>query len=105
MLKPLFSYNGSGVDLDPTPEKLDAIPQARRAEYLLQHKVEYAPLVKTPDGYAKAEVRMLLLRNARRARLETVATLVRMSKGRMTGTRFNRDQKWVGSTPAYHQSL
>ncbi|MBO9309445.1 MAG: hypothetical protein J7551_06645 [Chloroflexi bacterium] len=105
VLKPLFSYSGSGVDLDPTPEKLDAIPQARRAEYLLQRKVEYAPLVKTPDGYAKAEVRMLLLWNARHARLETVATLVRMSKGRMMGTRFNRDQTWVGPTLAYHQSL
>jgi hypothetical protein len=104
VLKPLFSYSGSGVDLDPTPEKLDAIPEARRAEYLLQRKVDYAPLVKTPDGYAKAEVRMLLLWSARQARLETVATLVRMSKGRMMGTRFNRDQTWVGSTLAYHQS-
>lgn len=103
VLKPLFSYSGSGVDLDPTPEKLNAIPAERRAHYLLQRKVEYAPLVKTPDGYAKAEVRMLLLWNARQARLETVATLVRMSKGRMMGTRFNKDQTWVGSTLAYHQ--
>lgn len=103
VLKPLFSYSGSGVDLDPTPEKLDAIPPERRADYLLQRKVEYAPLVKTPDGYAKAEVRMLLLWNAHRARLETVATLVRMSKGRMMGTRFNRDKTWVGSTLAYHR--
>lgn len=103
VLKPLFSYSGSGVDLDPTPEKLDAIPAERRAHYLLQRKVDYAPLVKTPDGYAKAEVRMLLLWHARRARLETVATLVRMSKGRMMGTRFNKDRTWVGSTLAYHQ--
>lgn len=98
VLKPLFSYSGSGVDLDPTPEKLAAIPAERRAEYLLQRKVAYAPLVRTPDGYAKAEVRLLLLWNAQRARLETVATLVRLSKGRMMGTRFNANQTWVGST-------
>ncbi len=103
VLKPLFSYSGSGVDLDPTPEKLAAIPPERRRAYLLQRKVDYAPLVKTPDGYAKAEVRILLLRNARRARLDAAATLVRMSKGRMMGTRFNKDQTWVGSTLAYHQ--
>ncbi len=103
VLKPLFSYSGSGVDLDPTPEKLAAIPAERRAEYLLQRKVAYAPLVRTPDGYAKAEVRLLLLWHAQRARLETVATLVRLSKGRMMGTRFNKDQTWVGSTLAYHQ--
>ncbi|MFQ3536343.1 MAG: hypothetical protein SNJ58_10745 [Aggregatilineales bacterium] len=103
VLKPLFSYSGSGVDLDPTPEKLAAIPPERRKAYLLQRKVDYAPLVKTPDGYAKAEVRILLLRNARRARLDAVATLVRMSKGRMMGTRFNKDRTWVGSTLAYHQ--
>ncbi|PJF35285.1 MAG: hypothetical protein CUN49_11320 [Candidatus Thermofonsia Clade 1 bacterium] len=105
VLKPLFSYSGSGVDLDPTPEKLDAIAPERRAAYLLQRKVDYAPLVKTPDGYAKAEVRMLLLWNAAQARLETVGTLVRMSKGRMMGTRFNKDRTWVGSTLAYHQRL
>jgi hypothetical protein len=84
-------------------KKLDAIPAERRTHYLLQRKVDYAPLVKTPDGYAKAEVRMLLLWHACRARLETVATLVRMSKGRMMGTRFNKDRTWVGSTLAYHQ--
>lgn len=105
VLKPLFSYSGSGIDLDPTPEKLDAIPAERRAAYLVQRKVAYAPLVETPDDFAKAEVRMLLLWSPQRAKPEIVGTLVRMSKGRMMGTRFNKDRTWVGSTLAYHQPV
>lgn len=101
ILKPLYSYSGMGVELDVTPARLDAIPPKQRGEYLLQRKIRYAPLVETPDEKAKVEVRVMLIRPDQAHPPEPVATLVRMSKGPMMGTRFNKDRTWVGSTLAY----
>ena len=48
VLKPLFSFAGLGVDVEVTKEKLEAIEN--RSNYILQQKVDYAPLIDTPDG-------------------------------------------------------
>ncbi len=101
VLKPLYSYSGMGVELNVTPARLDAIPPTKRGEYLLQRKIRYASLVETPDEKAKVEVRIMLIRPDQARPAEPVATLVRMSKGHMMGTRFNKDRTWVGSTLAY----
>lgn len=90
VLKPLFQFSGAGIELDVTPELLDSIID--RQDYILQHKVEYAPLVETPDGYSRAEMRMLFIWE--NSGLQPVCNLVRMSKGRMMGVRFNRDKTW-----------
>lgn len=97
VLKPLFLYSGAGIELDVTPALLDSL--ANWDNYILQRKVEYAPLVLTPDGYARAEVRMLFVWNGNKP--EPIGNLVRMSKGRMMGVRFNLGKTWVGSTIAY----
>jgi hypothetical protein len=98
VLKPIFSFAGHGVEIGLTRERLDAIPDPEN--FILQRKVEYAPIVETPDGYSKAEIRMMFLRRA--GRLELVNNLVRMSKGEMMGVSFNRDKTWVGSSLAFH---
>ncbi|GEM_PF-3652571 len=51
-----------------------------RFHHLLQKKVEYAPLIETPDGYAKAEVRMMFIWKEKPI---LVKNLVRLSKGKM----------------------
>jgi len=56
-------------------------------------------LVATPDGYARAEVRMLFVWDGDAP--EAIGNLVRLSKGRMMGVRFNVGKTWVGSTIAY----
>ena len=48
VLKPLYSFSGSGVNVDPTPADLAAIPEAERAHTLLMRKVDYAPVVESP---------------------------------------------------------
>lgn len=98
VLKPLYLFSGSGVQLDVTPAMLDALPDRRN--YILQRKVQYAPAVLTPDGYSSAEIRMLYLWEDQPV---PVSTLVRMSKGRMMGVKFNKDKTWVGSSIAYLQ--
>ena len=97
VLKPLYSFAGSGVKVDLTRADLDAISD--RHSYILQKKVTYAPLVQTPDGYAMAEVRMMYVWETRPL---LVNNLVRMSKGKMMGVAFNKDKTWVGSSIAYH---
>ncbi len=98
VLKPLFSFAGLGVELGPSPERLCAIENPE--DWLLQRKIEYAPVVETLDVPAKAEVRMMFAWKEGRPRL--INNLVRMSKGKMMGVDFNKNKTWVGGTLGYH---
>ncbi|AUX33582.1 MULTISPECIES: hypothetical protein [Sorangium] len=99
VLKPLFSFAGSGVKVDVTPEHLAAIPEAERSRWLLQEKVAYEPALPMPDGGGvKAEVRMMFLRAPDEPELSLALDLVRLSRGKMLGVDQNRDLTWVGGT-------
>lgn len=97
VLKPLFSFAGLGVTMGPTPEDLRRLD--RPQDFILQRKVDYAACIETPDGPAKAEVRMMFVWKDRPL---LVNNLVRMSKGKMMGVDFNKDKTWVGASLAYH---
>jgi hypothetical protein len=101
VLKPLFSFAGSGVKLHVTAADLDAITQ--RENYILQRKVHYEPLVETPTGPAKFEVRMLMIWENGAPRMQIVNNLVRVSKGEMVGVRYNKDKDWVGASVAFFE--
>ncbi len=97
VLKPLFSFSGSGVKVDVTPEDLAAVPESERASTLLMRKVDYAPVVEAADGgRSRVEVRVMFV--WRDGRPLPVTTLARLSRGKMMGVKFNRDKTWVGST-------
>ena len=97
VLKPLFSFAGSGVNVDPTPGDLAAVPEAERGSTLLMRKVDYAGVIEAPDGArSRAEVRVMFVWQGDRP--TPVMTLARLSQGRMMGVKFNRDKTWVGST-------
>ncbi len=97
VLKPLFSFAGSGVKVDPTPADLAAVPEASRHSTLLMRKVEYAPVIETTDGNAsRVEVRVMFI--WRDGRPLPVTTLARLSQGKMMGVAFNKDRTWVGSS-------
>ena len=100
VLKPLFSFAGLGVDVDVTKEKLDAIEN--RSNYILQQKVEYTPLIETPDGFSKVEIRMMFLWTNKYEGPILVNNLIRTSKGKMMGVDFNKNKTWIGSSIAYH---
>ncbi|PYJ41480.1 MAG: hypothetical protein DME86_08460 [Verrucomicrobia bacterium] len=101
VLKPLYSFAGLGVDMEPTREKLTALSKPH--EWILQKKVQYAEFVPTPDGQkSKAEIRMMFVwPNDDEPTL--VNNLVRMSQGKMMGVDFNKDKTWVGSSIALHE--
>ena len=97
VLKPLFSFAGSGVKVDVTREDFDAVPDADRAHTILMRKVEYAPVIETVDGnLSKVEVRIMFV--WRDGKPFPVTTLARLSQGKMMGVAFNKDKTWVGSS-------
>jgi hypothetical protein len=102
VLKPLYSFAGLGVDMEPTREKLTALTNPH--EWILQEKVQYAEFVPTPEGpKSKAEIRMMFVWPDNEPDPILVNNLVRMSQGKMMGVDFNKDKTWVGSSIALHQ--
>jgi hypothetical protein len=97
VLKPLFSFAGQGVDVDLNEDKLKEIDDPEN--YILQKKIEYVPLIETPDERSKVEIRMMFIWDKEPL---LVNNLVRMSKGKMMGVDFNKDKTWVGSSLALH---
>ena len=96
VLKPLYSFAGAGVRLHVTAADLDALPD--KQHYLLQHKVQYEPVVQSPDGLVKCEIRLLYIWPADAARPRLLTGLARLSRGEMIGVDFNKDKDWVGGT-------
>jgi hypothetical protein len=102
VLKPLYSFAGHGVDMEPTREKIAALENPH--EWILQKKIEYAAFVPTVDGHkSKAEIRMMFAWPASDRGPTLVNNLVRMSQGKMMGVDFNIDKTWVGASIALHE--
>ncbi|MFN2541081.1 MAG: hypothetical protein ABR514_02785 [Chthoniobacterales bacterium] len=102
VLKPLYSFAGVGVDMEPTREKLYALQNPH--EWILQRKVDYAAFVRTVDGLrSKAEIRMMFVWPDDDRDPTLVNNLVRMSQGKMMGVDFNIDKTWVGASIALHE--
>jgi hypothetical protein len=98
VLKPLFSFAGQGVIIDVTPEDITGIPDPEN--WILQEKVEYVPAIQSPEGGVKCEVRLLYLWPDGDARPTLATNLLRLSRGKMIGVKYNKDLNWVGGTTA-----
>ncbi len=96
VLKPLFSFAGQGVVIDVRPEDITAIKDPEN--WVLQRKVKYADVIETPDGPAKAEIRIFYFWKKGEARPVPANNLARLSKGKMIGVRYNKDKEWVGGS-------
>jgi hypothetical protein len=94
-LKPLYSFAGLGVVIAPTKEDIDAIPAAKRGEYILQERLHFEPVIETPFGGTKAEVRVMYVWLEK---LQAAMTIIRMGRGLMMGVDHNRDMEWVGAS-------
>jgi hypothetical protein len=102
VLKPLYSFAGHGVDMEPTHEKIAALEKPH--DWILQKKVDYAAFVPTVDGQqSKAEIRMMFVWPENDRHPTLVNNLVRMSQGQMMGVDFNIDKTWVGASIALHE--
>lgn len=101
VLKPLFSFAGMGVIIDVTQNDIDNIKDPEN--WILQKKVNYASVIETPEEPAKAEIRLFYFWKKEWDKPKAVFNLARLSKGKMIGTRYNKDKKWVGGTIAFFE--
>lgn len=101
VLKPLFSFAGSGVNLNPTQEDIDQIFD--KENFIMQRKVSYEPLFKDINGeFSKAEIRMLYLWKENEEHPKLMDNIVRMTKVQMANVDFNKkDAIWIGSSMAF----
>ena len=99
ILKPLFSFAGTGVNPDLTPEAIARIPREERTQWILQERVEYAPALVTADGTAvKAEMRLMFLKPDDATEYTLAINMVRLSRGKIHGVDHNKGLTWVGSS-------
>lgn len=101
VLKPLFSFAGQGVIIDVEKKDIESITDPEN--WILQRKVKYADVIKTPNIPAKAEIRIFYFWKNGDARPIAVNNLARLSKGKMIGVRYNTDKDWVGGSVAYFE--
>lgn len=97
VFKPLYSFAGKGIQFAPSDADLDAVPAGERHNYLLQERVRFEPVIRTPVGMTQAEVRILYVWPDEKP-MVPMTSLVRMGRGLMMGVDHNRNQTWVGGS-------
>lgn len=101
VLKPLFSFAGSGVKIHVETKDLTDITDPEN--WILQRKVNYEPIVQALDGLVKCEIRMLYVWPENATRPQLLTSLSRLSRGEMIGVRFNKDFTWVGGSTCFYE--
>ena len=96
LLKPLFSFAGGGILFAPTDAQIAAIPMSERKNYILQERINFTPVIETPEGPAQTEIRIMYVRSG--SALRPVLPLLRMGRGKMMGVDHNKGLRWVGSS-------
>jgi hypothetical protein len=98
VLKPLYSFAGLGVIVGPTAAQIASIEPERRKNYILQKRVNFRPVIETPAGPTKLEIRIMYIWLGS---LRAVNTIVRMGRGSQMGVDHNKGFEWVGASAAF----
>jgi hypothetical protein len=101
ILKPLFSFAGQGVIIDV--QSSDFVSITDPENWIMQEKVTYALCIATPDGFAKAEIRLFYFWDKPTQKYIATLNLCRLSKGKMIGVNYNQTATWVGGSLAYFE--
>jgi hypothetical protein len=98
VLKPLYSFAGLGVAVGPSKADIERIPPDDRPNWILQRRVDFTPVIETPHGFTKAEIRVMYVG------LRPVTHIIRLGRGQQMGVDFNKNLDWVGASAAlYHR--
>lgn len=103
VLKPLYSFAGSGVKINITRQDLDEIED--KENFILQKKVQFDPVIETLSEPSKCEIRMMMIweKGTDTDSGHLVNNLVRLSKGLMSGVKYNKDKDWVGASIGFFE--
>ena len=99
VLKPLYSFAGLGVVVGPGEDQIANIPQDQRSQYLLQDRVDFRPVIETPAGPTRIEIREMYI--CHQSEMLPVNVIIRMGRGAQMGVDFNRNYEWVGASAAF----
>lgn len=96
VLKPIYSFSGNGVIINPSAEIIQKIKD--KHQYILQEKINYAPVLASPNNQpSQLEVRVMLVQNPNKPGDYILMTnLVRAGKGGIIGTRHQQHEDWIG---------
>ena len=98
LLKPLFSFAGGGIIFAPTDAQIAAIPHDERKNYILQERINFTPVIDTPEGPTQVEIRVMYIKDPSSSRFVAVLPLLRMGRGKMMGVDHNKNLRWVGAS-------
>jgi len=107
LLKPAFGFAGGGIIFAPTDAQIAAIPLGERKDYILQERINFTPVIDTPEGPTQVEIRMMYVNDpsasprANGSQLRPVLPLLRMGRGKMMGVDHNKGLKWVGASAGF----
>jgi hypothetical protein len=99
VLKPLYSFAGLGIKFNPTQADVNAIPAEQRPHYMLQERMRFEPVIKTPHGMTQAEIRIMYVW-PEDGEITPVLPLLRMGRGIMMGVDHNKNLDWGGGSAA-----
>lgn len=102
VLKPLYAFAGKGVNINPTAQDIEAIPEQERSNWVLMEKIHYAECVPTPLGNNKVEIRVMCVWLPDSPQPIPTISLVRSGRGAMMGARFNSID-WTGATICFFE--
>ncbi len=102
VLKPLFSFSGTGVKFHVTNEDIDAIKDPEN--WILQRKVNYEPVITAPDENVKTEIRLLYSWHPEEDDPRLIINMARLSKGEMIGVKYNQNKTWVGGSVGFFEN-
>lgn len=98
LLKPLFSFAGGGIIFAPTDAQIAAIAHGERRNYILQERIDFTPVIDTPEGPTQVEIRIMYVRDPITHHFVAVLPLLRMGRGKMMGVDHNKGLRWVGAS-------
>ena len=104
VLKPLYSFAGHGVVVGPERASIDAIPQERRHEFILQERVSFERVIDTPHGLTQMEIRLMYIWPDDELEPRAVCSLLRTGRGQQMGVDHNKNMAWVGASAALSTS-
>ena len=94
-LKPLYSFAGLGVVIAPKKEEITSIAADKRPYYILQERLNFEPVIETPFGGTKSEIRVMYIWLDE---LKPVLTIIRTGRGLQMGVDYNKNMEWVGAS-------
>ncbi len=98
VLKPLYSFAGTGVSVGPTRQQIESV--AEPAKWILQERIRWQPVIETPHGMTQMEIRVMMIWPDG-GPPRPVNTIIRTGRGKMMGVDYNKGLEWVGASAAF----